>query len=317
MKTIPLLLGCAMTALTPSACYACCGIAPPCWYANSLGIPCVNGLTTSNFFKGPIGAPALPATKPPPWGTTPTQVEAGFAQNVLYYFEVNPHLDAAVRGMQPMMLSRLSTEMAARDPSGYFTWWTLAYAATRVSAPTLRLLQAAFGTWGVGNALAYAPPTVRNAYNTLPVSAPLLFSQYWVGAGNALPAAPSSRYLYDLFLEQYLSTNDSVNVAMHKAVVYAQIRMKNAVWEGIVAVGVILGYVEFFDHDAWQDFRNWLFPTGGGAVFGTIDRPITVTIPASSYTWPVAIPPDDTPTFPPIELSPDEEFCILDSNGDC
>jgi hypothetical protein len=282
----------------------------PCYVAKNLApVPCATGVTNNVNFKGnPIPGAPLPGFAPLAWGTTVAQIQQDFPGSILYDFETNPNLDAVLTAMQPAMFARLSTELAALDTAND-TYWILAYAAEKVSATNLRALQAAFGPAKMASALGYASPAVQAAYNALPVSAPLFSSQYSISLGAAAPP-PDSAYIYDVFLDQYLSTNDSPTVAMHKMNLYLQVRMHGTVERIIGLIGGAFGIANFFDITWDQINANVSFYQGVA-----LNKLSVIDVPNPTIELPQPVDPGML-TFPPIDNPPDDtNFC--DDPNDC
>jgi len=262
----------------------------PCYFAKNVApTPCVTKATNSVNFTGSTPKVTTPSVTPLAWGTTANEILYNFPQNFLHVVQINANLNALMTATPVDILARWSIELKALDT------------AMKLSAPNLRLLQSAVGPALMTAAMTHATAAVQAAYNALPVRAPLMYSQYAVSlGGKTYPINVSTRYMYDLFLLQYFSTNDTPTVALHKAVTYLHVRIKGI--EGpIVVFGAFasfLGIVNFFDPTAWQDIQDWWYftsidprHTSGGGPFGQI-----ITVPDPSIEWPPIDP--SAPVFP-------------------
>jgi hypothetical protein len=155
----------------------------------------------------------------------------------------------------------------------------------------------------------YAPLAVQTAYKALPVSAPMFSSQYYISLGNAAPPADSA-YIYDVFLDQYLSTDDSPTIALHKTNVYLQVRMHGIVERVTGLVASVFGIASFFDI-TWDSINDNVSYYQGIAS----NRVSVIDVPNPTIEWPQPIDPG-MPTFPPIDNPPgDTGFC--DDPDDC
>jgi len=250
----------------------------------------------------------LPAFKPLAWGTTPAAIKANFAANILYDVEVNANLNTVVTNAGTSAIARLSTELKALDTAGH-TFYILAYAAEKLSAVNLRLLQSAFGPTAMTAAMAYATPAVRAAYNALPVRSALPYSQYAVSLGGKTPPYDlTQRELYDLYLDQYFSTNDTPNIALHKAVIYMQVRMKITLVEALaIAVSVIEIY-RFIQSDDFTKIEDWWYTTGNNSLTnGQAGEIISIPLPS---LLDYGVPNPDVPVLPPIDYTGEASFCV-------
>lgn len=262
----------------------------------------------------------LPAFKPLALGTTAAVIKGNFAENFLYFVETNPNLNTLITNGGPVIVARLSTELKALDAAGH-TFYILAYAAEKLSAVNLRLLQSAFGPAAMTAAMAYATPAVRAAYNALPVRAPLRYSQYSVSTGGILPPYDlTQRHLYDLFLLQYFSANDTPTIAVHKAVIYMQVRMKLTVMDLVVITGVTIEVINFLNSDLFQKFEDWVYilsidPRKPPSI-PTVNNQgnFVLTVPDIKYYWPTIDP--NLLTMPSVTL-PDGEYCVFDLGYPC
>jgi hypothetical protein len=261
---------------------------------------------------------SLPSVKPLAWGTTATQIQQDFALNILYEFETNPNLNALLTNIQPIMLARLSTELKALDSAGH-TFWVIVSAAEKVSAANLRLLQSVFGPGPLGWALPYAPPAVQAAYNSLPVRAPLPYSRYAIELGGTALPSVGSMHPYDIFLLQYFCANDIPIVALHKAALYAQVRLKEF-WTVLGRILIIVTILDHTEQNWTTELSDWYYLTAHlpynspdlNTPFGD-----TLVLPIPDTTsWPQPIDPE-MPFFPPMDFLGDESYCSTDLTEPC
>jgi hypothetical protein len=252
-------------------------------------------------FRGSAPPISLPAFTPLAWGTTAAQIQANFAANILYGFETNLNLDNALTMASDVMLARLSAELAAHDTAGD-THWILAYAIVRgVSVANLKRLHAAFGDTLMAGVLSYMTPAVLAAYNSpSPTVTPMQFSQNAVIHG--LPGLPaySQIYTYDLYLDQYFSTTDTPTMALRKAVVYLQVRVKLTVVDVIIITGAVASIISLIDPNAVEDLRNWWeWQMVDPRNFPYVMQIIIVPDPRTNPDWP-PLPDPSMPDFPPL-----------------
>lgn len=288
--------------LACAAARAQCVVYPVAGAGRMSVVPC------EGFVRGPAQSPiVLPAFKPLTWGTTAAQIEANFAANILYDFETNPNLNAVIGAAPPGMLARLSTELKALDTTGQ-TYWILRYAMAKVSPANMQLLHAVFGDNAMAPVVAYMPAAVRAAY--VPVL-PTLYSQMAINCGT--PALPpydlTQRHLYDVYLEQYFSTGDTPAVALHKAMLYAQVRIREGVLVTVgTVVGIVVGVIEiykFTQSTEYDTLKDWFY-------FQSVN-------PAWESGKSVTVVPDQTlgqqgwPALPDPEMT---EFPSIDGSGD-
>lgn len=270
-------------------------------------VPC------GGFVRGAMQAPiTIPAFKPFNWGTTPAQITGGFAYNFLILMETNTtaNINAAIAAAGSIGMARLSTELAALDTATY-THWILAYAVIRgVSVPNLKILHAAFGDGAMAGVLSYMSPAVLAAYNSPPAVTPLPYSyMYLVRGGTVMPPYDlTQRYLYDLYLLQLFSGNDTPTVAMHKTVLYAQVRIHLGLLDVLVGAAAAAAIIEFADSPTATKMADWYY-------FYSINpyRPIP-------NVDPVIVVPDLTlnqPNWPPLPDPLMSDFPAVEgSSGD-
>jgi hypothetical protein len=154
---------------------------------------------TSPQTKGPVAISAPVPTNTSAWGATPATIQANFAHNIYLNVSANPSLDASIKSMDNLMLARLSTELAANDPSGY-TPSILAVAAAQVSAATLVRMRSAFGPSVDTAVAANAPGAVKSAYFATPQAAALTISQNSYSLGQARMPEGGAMYGFDVLL---------------------------------------------------------------------------------------------------------------------
>ena len=243
----------------------CGAVHAQCVVASHYGAPYT--IPCAGFVRAPNPAPiSIAAFTPGNFGSTAAEIEANLLPGILSAFEHNPNLNEVISNAGPVVLARLSTELAAFDnPAVEYTHWILAYAIVRgVSVANLKLLHAAFGDVAMASVLHFMSAETLAAYNSpSPAVAPLPYSQMWVNHGGALPPYDlSQRYLYDLFLLQYFSSNDSPTVAANKATLYVQVRMHNT----IAVIGIVLAVVattiqviEFVNGPSYEKISDWAY----------------------------------------------------------
>jgi hypothetical protein len=173
----------------------------------------------------------------------------------------------------------------------------------------MQKLHAAFGDTAMNAVIPYMSPAVRAAYGGV---TPLPYSQMAInsGVGFAIPVAGSAAYAYDLLLLQYLSTNDSPKVALHKANLYIQVH--NLARAIVVLISLAADVITIYDKST--DIGDWLYfwsnknpslPAGPfGQTFTGLPEPVQP---------PIIIPDPGAPNFPPID-NPPPDGCF---DGDC
>jgi hypothetical protein len=284
-----------------------------CYFATYVVLaPCVSGGTNNTNYRGTPkpGAP-IPTFPNTPWGTTTASIEANFAYNIMLDAEHNANLNTAITTIGPVMLARLSTEMARLDAGGY-THWFLAYAVGKVSAANMQRLHTAFGDTAMNAVVAYMPAAVRAAYVAV---APLPYSQMQIitKGGFAIPVAKNAGYAYDLLLLQHLSAGDPVAVSLHKTTVYIQVH--NLLRIALALLAATADVITIYDHST--DLADWYYfwsnknpdlPTGG---FGQKLTGLPDPYPGP----PIVIPDPGLPDFPPID-NPPPDSCFSEYDGD-
>lgn len=248
----------------------------------------------------------LPARATPNWGTTVAEVQSRFAYTVYLNFLRSPNLDAMISGMDPMMLARLSTELAANDTAGY-TQAILNLAAQRVSALNLHRLASAFGPTRITMALTTEPAMVRS-YLSSPTLPPTPFSTYWwqSGLGAGVTDAPGQTVLYDLFLNSYTGGTGGASAPSLKAAAqyYTRVVRDSPV---VVVVVVVAAVFAILDSPSAQQLaatvNQWIddqlaYQT---VLFGHLNLPPdTITMPTPYIVTP-PIPDLPVPVLPPID----------------
>lgn len=265
----------------------------------------------AGFVQGTKPPPlSLPAFKAGNYGATPAAVMAAMPAFLLEYFETNPNLDAVITRAGPITIARMSTELAALDTTAAeYTHWILAYAIVRgVSVANLKMLHAAFGDVAMSSVLHYMSAATLAAYNTLPPGQtgviPLPYSQMSVNCGGKLPPYDlTQRYLYDLYLEHVFAGNDTLNVAVHKTMLYAQVRIHNVVVTTIEVVAAVwvatLATIDFVNGPNYTKIADWWYFMSLDPAW---DSGKIVTIPDMTISIP-DLPPLPDPVFtdfPPI-----------------
>ncbi|MGH9562928.1 MAG: hypothetical protein ACRD3S_15870 [Terracidiphilus sp.] len=274
----------------------------PCVIAAKYGISCNPPDVTS--VTAPTGPQTyvLAAWKLGDYGTTPATVAANFAYVQYENFANNTQADAMVTGMTNDMIARLSTAMYG---SSYLTLM-LDAAAKRLSVTNLRRFQGAFGLTPMQAAvLASASTAVCDAYKISPKSAAIPGSQWFHqmakgGVGTPWPVY-SGQWLYELFLDHYTGTLESVQTALHQSMIYGQVRIKAGPLEILGAVAGALGIIQFFDPNAWQDFKGWVAEQYNNLQEAIPSAPFIIVTPFPQGGG----VPDDTPN-PDPEVSPTE-----------
>jgi len=267
--------------------------AAPCATAPALGVTCYPPEVVS--LSTPAGKQTyiIPAWTLGNYGTTAATVAANFSLVQYENFANNVHADAMVSGMTDDMIARLSTAMNGTAYEAPM----LEAAAKRLSNTNLRRLQGAFGLTPLQTATIQAG--VYASYKTTPKHAPIPGSQWWHGlqavngviTGTPVPVY-SGQWLYDLFLDHYTVGLESVETALHQSMIYGQVKIHAGVIEIMGAVATALGIIQFFDPNAWADFKGWIseqyhnaqealpsdpfvyvtpFPPGGGYPSGSPD----------------------------------------------
>jgi hypothetical protein len=258
---------------------------------------------------------SLPASATPQLGQTEAEALSLFPYNTYLQAATNPNFDAMFSGMDPVMMARLSTLLAATDVSNY-TYSIMAYAGMRLSAVNLRRLQSAFGPAVFATAIAYMPAATLSAYNATPAIPPLGLSEYWNQLNPALAASEpviGDAWAYALFLDAFIAgSGGSKTAALATANRYANARIHNAM---LVALSLAATFLAVYNSPQAQQYLNQL-----AAWFVWQDRQTWPTVPwynpqlaylpsqGAIIYFPASPPPmpdpGPMPELPPIEDSP-------------
>lgn len=207
------------------------------------------------------------------YGTTAAAVSANFAYVQFENFTNNVQANAMVTAMTNDMIARLSTAMAG----SVYEAPMLEAAARRLSNANLRRLQGAFGLTPLQTATIAAG--VYQSYKVTLKAGALPGSAWWHGIEGTPVPVYSGQWLYDLFLDHYTGTLESVQTALHQSMLYGQARIHAGPIEIIGVVASALGIIQFFDPNAWSDLKGWISEQYNNAKQAIPTNPFVVVTP--------------------------------------
>ncbi len=266
------------------------------------------------YLPGKPANPALkvPAMKAPAWGTTLSEIQSNFPTVIVQNFKSNQALETQIATIQPVMMARLSTEMARLDTTGAYRPALYTAAAMHLSAKSLHLLRSGFGPVLDTYVADYAPAAVKQAYQAIKPYVPTYGSAYYNSSHAGSAALPASTMAYyDVFLDDYTGTSDTVQVSLKHMQTYVQIRTNAGVLEVVGGISAVLGVISFFDPNAWEDFKAWVsdwYASQSAQVPPYLPSPYGAGYPSPSVVPTTDINPDGAVYDPDLDEMPSLVF---------